>query len=132
MTRGGARLRVNGEDSRQVDATDRGLQYGDGLFETIAVVGGKPRLLAAHLERLLRGCARLDIGPVAESLIEEDVAAVSGPRAAAVPPGSPQDSTSSPGRLPRRFLACACAPAGRVLDATPPLQGSSTCAASSR
>jgi 4-amino-4-deoxychorismate lyase len=79
MTRGGARLRVNGEDSRQVDATDRGLQYGDGLFETIAVVGGTPRLHAAHLERLLRGCARLDIGPVAESLIEEDVAAVSGP-----------------------------------------------------
>lgn len=31
---------------------DRGLQYGDGLFETIAVASGKPWLLEEHLKRL--------------------------------------------------------------------------------
>lgn len=84
MSVAGARLRVNGRPSGQVDAMDRGLQYGDGLFETIAVVGGRPRLLAAHLDRLLRGCSRLGIGPVGEFTLREDIAAVSGPGDAVV------------------------------------------------
>jgi 4-amino-4-deoxychorismate lyase len=44
-----------------VPVTDRGLAYGDGLFETIAVVDGRPKLLAAHLARLQRGTERLAI-----------------------------------------------------------------------
>lgn len=44
-----------------VDARDRGLAYGDGLFETLRVVGGAIPLLAQHLDRLARGCARLAI-----------------------------------------------------------------------
>ena len=44
-----------------VPVTDRGLAYGDGLFETIAVIDGKPKLLAAHLARLQRGAERLAI-----------------------------------------------------------------------
>ena len=31
------------------DLSDRGLTLGDGLFETIAVFGGRPALLDAHL-----------------------------------------------------------------------------------
>ena len=42
---------------------DRGLEFGDGLFETIAVLSGKPRLLERHLARLALGCARLAIAP---------------------------------------------------------------------
>jgi 4-amino-4-deoxychorismate lyase len=42
-------------------APDRGLEFGDGLFETVAAVDGRPRLLERHLERLARGCARLGI-----------------------------------------------------------------------
>ncbi|NMZ62919.1 aminodeoxychorismate lyase [Pseudomonas oryzihabitans] len=38
---------------------DRGLAYGDGLFETIAVRRGQPRLLDRHLQRLVTGCQRL-------------------------------------------------------------------------
>ncbi|MFJ5488900.1 hypothetical protein ACIKTA_15470, partial [Hansschlegelia beijingensis] len=34
------------------DLADRGLTLGDGLFETIAVFGGRPALLDAHLDRL--------------------------------------------------------------------------------
>jgi 4-amino-4-deoxychorismate lyase len=37
----------------------RGSQYGDGLFETIAIRDGNPRLWTYHLERLQEGCKRL-------------------------------------------------------------------------
>jgi 4-amino-4-deoxychorismate lyase len=44
---------------------DRGVHFGDGLFETIACRRGKPRFLALHMERLKLGCERLgiDAGP---------------------------------------------------------------------
>jgi branched-chain amino acid aminotransferase/para-aminobenzoate synthetase component 1 len=35
-----------------VSVDDRGLQYGDGLFETLRAEGGRPLFLAAHLLRL--------------------------------------------------------------------------------
>jgi 4-amino-4-deoxychorismate lyase len=44
-----------------VSAYDRGLHYGDGLFETIVCVKGKARFLSLHLERLSLGCERLRI-----------------------------------------------------------------------
>jgi 4-amino-4-deoxychorismate lyase len=40
---------------------DRGLQYGDGLFETALLTGGRIRFLEEHLERLRAGCERLGI-----------------------------------------------------------------------
>lgn len=53
------------DGNASVDARDRGLHYGDGVFETIACRAGKPRFLAAHLERLARGCERLAFPAVA-------------------------------------------------------------------
>ena len=41
--------------------SDRGLHYGDGLFETLAVKSGRVRLLPRHLHRLSDGAARLAI-----------------------------------------------------------------------
>lgn len=41
--------------------TDRGLHYGDGLFETMAVVDGHVRLLERHLARLHHGADRLGL-----------------------------------------------------------------------
>lgn len=52
---------VNGAPGTSVSVLDRGLQFGDGLFETIACVGGRPRFLPLHLERLEFGCERLQI-----------------------------------------------------------------------
>ncbi|MDM7322241.1 MAG: aminodeoxychorismate lyase [Gammaproteobacteria bacterium] len=46
--------------------SDRGLHYGDGLFETMAVQEGRVRLLDLHLARLARGAARLAI-PLADA-----------------------------------------------------------------
>ncbi len=44
-----------------LDPRDRGLQYGDGLFETMAVRDGRIPWLAYHLRRLRSSCARLRI-----------------------------------------------------------------------
>ncbi len=52
---------VDGRPGSAVSALDRGLHFGDGLFETIACVEGAPRFLELHLERLAAGCARLGL-----------------------------------------------------------------------
>ncbi len=43
--------------------SDRGLAYGDGLFETMRAEGGAVPLLQRHLDRLLAGCERLGMLP---------------------------------------------------------------------
>jgi 4-amino-4-deoxychorismate lyase len=53
------RVLINGREAASVDALDRGLQYGDGLFETLAVRRGQARFLDRHLHRLREGAARL-------------------------------------------------------------------------
>ena len=55
------RVWINGATGRQVECSDRGFQYGDGLFETMRVRAGRIRLLEYHLERLYEGCRRLSI-----------------------------------------------------------------------
>jgi 4-amino-4-deoxychorismate lyase len=67
------RILVNGRPTTQVDARDRGLNYGDGLFETIAIIDGAPRRLGLHLERLARGCARLGIACPESDLLAREI-----------------------------------------------------------
>jgi 4-amino-4-deoxychorismate lyase len=69
---GSARWWVDGVASVGVPADDRGLAYGDGVFETMAVVGGHVRLGAFHLERLQHSCARLGI-PLDETVVVREV-----------------------------------------------------------
>lgn len=52
---------VDGMAGGGIPVDDRGLQYGDGLFETMLVRDGRVRFLEAHLARLALGCARLGI-----------------------------------------------------------------------
>jgi len=52
---------VNGTSQTHIEISDRGLQYGDGLFETLTVNNGKPVFLTQHLNRLTKGCQRLHI-----------------------------------------------------------------------
>lgn len=54
---------VNGDAVDHVDAADRGLAYGDGLFETMAARAGRVLRLDHHFERLVDGCARLAMRP---------------------------------------------------------------------
>lgn len=53
---------VNGVETSAITITDRGLAYGDGLFETMRVVGGQVPLLKWHLKRFLRGVEILFLG----------------------------------------------------------------------
>jgi 4-amino-4-deoxychorismate lyase len=63
---------INGRKRTTIDHRDRGLQYGDGVFETMRVRRGRVRLLDHHLERLEAGCARLEIsGPAPAALRRE-------------------------------------------------------------
>jgi len=52
---------IDGQPGESLPPVDRGLAYGDGLFETLAVRRGRPLLLERHLARLAEGCARLAI-----------------------------------------------------------------------
>jgi 4-amino-4-deoxychorismate lyase len=52
-----------GQPGVALSVLDRGVHYGDGLFETIACEGGRPRLIERHLQRLADGCERLGLAP---------------------------------------------------------------------
>lgn len=52
---------VNGQLSDKLASDDRGLAYGDGLFETIVSNNGRAAFLDWHLQRLQLGCERLAI-----------------------------------------------------------------------
>ena len=49
------------EQQALISVNDRGFLYGDGLFETLRVCGGRPFRLAQHLERMARGADFLKI-----------------------------------------------------------------------
>ncbi|HEY9198266.1 MAG TPA: aminotransferase class IV, partial [Gammaproteobacteria bacterium] len=63
------RCLINGESGESVAADDRGLHYGDGLFETLAVRDGVCEFWGRHLERLQLGCERLRIPSPAPDLL---------------------------------------------------------------
>src|SRR2546429_9255848 len=48
-------------DAPQVYVDDVGLLRGDGIFETLLVVDGRPRELGPHLDRLARSAAMLEL-----------------------------------------------------------------------
>lgn len=52
---------VNGKKSSNINITDRGLAYGDGIFTTAKIVDGQVLLLSQHIERLIDGCNHLNI-----------------------------------------------------------------------
>ncbi|WP_438969849.1 aminodeoxychorismate lyase [Methylophaga sp.] len=51
---------INGQPENRIPVSDRGLQYGDGLFETLAFRRGELEFLESHLSRLKLGCDRLN------------------------------------------------------------------------
>ncbi len=63
---------INGIETGQLDALDRGLQYGDGLFETLRIQQGQPRHWAAHMARLAHGCERLGLPMPDEVLLRDE------------------------------------------------------------
>ncbi|MCW8900430.1 MAG: aminodeoxychorismate lyase [Gammaproteobacteria bacterium] len=65
---------INGEFKETINVFDRGLHYGDGLFETMAVRNGKINLWNAHWQRLSLGCKKLSINLPNKEIIENEIA----------------------------------------------------------
>ena len=63
---------INGRATGRIGADDRGLQFGDGLFETMAVTRGRIQFIDYHLERLASGCRRLDIPPIPPEVLRRE------------------------------------------------------------
>jgi len=72
LPRVATRCLINGEASSQVVVFDRGLAYGDGLFETIAVRQGRPCAWLSHLDRLALGAARLRLPLPSPSRLKDE------------------------------------------------------------
>lgn len=70
------RVLVDGSATGRVDPLDRGLAYGDGLFETVLMVAGRAPLWSRHLERLAEGCRRLDLPPADPAILAAETARV--------------------------------------------------------
>ena len=50
-------------DQARVSVFDHGITVGDGVFETLKVLGGEPLALTRHLHRLVRSCEVLGLQP---------------------------------------------------------------------
>jgi branched-chain amino acid aminotransferase len=73
-------IHFNGEiinaDEKIVGPRNRGLRYGDGVFETIRLVNGKIPLLPYHFDRLLHGLQKLQFeipGHFSSTYISESI-----------------------------------------------------------
>ncbi|NOQ17335.1 MAG: aminodeoxychorismate lyase [Methyloprofundus sp.] len=64
---------INGKQATTIEATDRGLHYGDGLFETIEITNQQPVFLTQHLQRLEAGCFVLKIPFPNKTLLIDEV-----------------------------------------------------------
>ncbi len=67
---------INGKPEQTLSCLDRGLQYGDGLFETIALRNGKLQNWSLHWQRLTIGCERLYLPFPEEEKILDDIGQV--------------------------------------------------------
>lgn len=75
---------IDGRADTVVALADRGLQYGDGVFETLAVRDGWPEFLDAHLTRLAAGCARLGLPAPDSTVLRAEIAQLCAGRVRAV------------------------------------------------
>jgi len=75
---------INGKPGELIPVSDRGLQYGDGLFETLAVKAGRIPLLDYHLQRLHAGCRRLQLHAPPEDSLRTELLSAAATHTAAV------------------------------------------------
>jgi 4-amino-4-deoxychorismate lyase len=64
---------INGSVSAAVDARDRGLAYGDGVFRTLRVRGGRPETWPLHYAKLAQDCHALQIACPEKALLENEL-----------------------------------------------------------
>ena len=95
---------------------DRGLLLGDGLFETLLAVDGRPQFLDEHIDRLIRGCAVIGIdapdGDAARKAVEQAASGWSGRTAVrlTLTAGDGRGLERAPGSSPRLLAGAGPAP----------------------
>jgi 4-amino-4-deoxychorismate lyase len=67
---------INGEISERISVTDRGFQYGHGVFETMAADRGVPVMWQRHFIRLGLGCERLGLPVPDETILLREIQTV--------------------------------------------------------
>lgn len=68
---------IDGQPGHLLESSDRGLHYGDGIFETLAVRDGHCEFWDAHLQRLTLGCRRLGLTVPAASVLQAEARVLS-------------------------------------------------------
>lgn len=79
-----ATVLINGEKQNHVPYQDRGLNYGDGLFETLEYQDGKIYYWSQHYQRLRKGCEVLQIAIPDERMLLNEIAALAKPAHAVI------------------------------------------------
>lgn len=67
---------VNGRPAETVDARDRGLAYGDGVFRTLRMAAGRPLWWRDHADKLREDCAALALDCPDPGLLHAEACAV--------------------------------------------------------
>jgi 4-amino-4-deoxychorismate lyase len=75
---------INGRKRTRIDCRDRGLQYGDGVFETMRIRQGGVRFLEYHLQRLELGCRQLKIADLPLGVLRRELESVAVRRRSAI------------------------------------------------
>jgi 4-amino-4-deoxychorismate lyase len=104
---------VNGEVSPRVGVLDRGLAYGDGVFRTLRIEGGKPRWWQDHFRKLAADCRTLGIPCPALDVWERDLSRLVLPQAGVL------RLTVTRGEGPRGYAPVATTPPTRIVTVWP-------------
>ncbi|GAB4198357.1 MAG: aminodeoxychorismate lyase [Wenzhouxiangellaceae bacterium] len=64
---------LDGKPCERIPLNNRAMLYGDGLFETIAVVGRKAPFWSWHWQRLQQGCRRLQLAAPSSDLLLDEI-----------------------------------------------------------
>lgn len=67
------RISINGVLAEYISVMDRGLHYGDGIFETIACVNNRLQFWSQHIARMAAGAEKLKIDFPGGDLLLQDV-----------------------------------------------------------
>ncbi|MDP3583766.1 MAG: aminodeoxychorismate lyase [Thiobacillus sp.] len=67
---------VNGQPCESIDAHDRGLAYGDGVFRTLRTQAGQPLWWSDHYATLAADCAALKLACPDEAVLHREACAV--------------------------------------------------------
>lgn len=105
---------VNGLESDAISVRDRGLMYGDGVFRTFLLRGGKPLQWPRQYAKLAADCGALRIACPAADVLERDLAAV----AMHIPDGVVR-ITITRGSGERGYAIPAAASPARVVSVSP-------------